>query len=147
RIRRGSAGEARGQRGQYILDVMESAKKDLIASCEDPLFPARSRNQVPSAEKQSLVQFALDTKHRNVRPQPFCPARYDLIISVQNGQVLLGLIQKYPMLSSRILSKRFVSIEMIWRHIQTDRDVCPEILDRLKLEARKLGYRPGPFTR
>ena len=97
--------------------------------------------------KQPFVQFPLHAEHHDVRLQSRRPARRDLVVGVQDRHVVRGLVHEYPVLRRRVILKRLVTVEMIRRHVQTDRDVRPKILDRFELKARKLDDGPPVVRR
>src|SRR5688572_6954273 len=83
-----------------------------------------------------------DTEEDDIGFKTFTPGRRDLVIRTQHGNIVGGLIEKDPMLCRGVVGKRIVPVEMVRGDVQTNCNVRPKTLDRLKLKARELGDGP-----
>src|SRR5215204_339999 len=94
RRRIGAACETRGETGENVFNVMQTAEKNFVTRGQHLFLSVCSTDEVTAAQEQSFVQLLRHTKKNNVCLQPLIPTRRYLIIGAQDSDVVRCLIEK-----------------------------------------------------
>ena len=140
-FRSASHQHARAYRRQHVLQIVRAFQRDLGDLHDLALLPFRvAEHDVAVADPRALLHFFLPAEPEHLRARPRSQGHAGGIVGIEHGEVGSLLIFEDARLCVHIDFESSMTVEMIGRDVQHDRNFRTESLNRFQLKARNLEH-------